>query len=80
MPGLLDAGAARHNGQTSGNSSLKFTVPAGSVGAAAGNFAMNFSRDMSVQFGKGRLIQGCGRDVGPIGMVPSIKRRWGPDT
>ncbi len=40
--------------KASGNGSLKFTIPAGSVGAAAGNFAMNFSRDMSVQFGEGR--------------------------
>ncbi len=34
--------------KASGNGSLKFTIPAGSVGAAAGNFAM------SIQFGEGK--------------------------
>lgn len=40
--------------KASGNSSLKFTIPAGSVGGGAGSFAINFSPDVSIQFGEGQ--------------------------
>src|SRR5204863_9297694 len=39
--------------KSSGNSSLKFTIPAQSAADAAGSFFMNFSDDFSVQFDAG---------------------------
>jgi hypothetical protein len=37
--------------KASGNGSMRFTIPAGQVGGAAGSFFANFSNDLSVQFG-----------------------------
>src|SRR5206468_2245873 len=38
--------------KASGSSSLKFTVPSGSSGSAAGQWFTNFSDNLSVQFGQ----------------------------
>jgi hypothetical protein len=37
--------------KASGNGSMRFTIPAGMPGGAAGSFFANFSNDLSVQFG-----------------------------